>query len=180
MEERDIFEILELVTEFLNKEKIPYMIVGGITLAYHGLPRTTEDIDILILLQEKKIKEFVDFMTKNDFLIDEEDIKDAFREKSHFTIVDTKSIYRLDIKGIYNELDKDSFRRRIKINFNNLTFYVNTSEDAIIAKLIFGSPKDLEDAKQIFLRKKNKLDINYIKEKCKEYKVLDRLEEIKK
>src|SRR3989338_9056240 len=86
MEERELFDILKLVTDFLNKEKIPYMIVGGITLAYHGLPRTTEDIDILIFLEEHKIKKFADFMEKNDFLIDYDVIKTPLKEKSHLNL----------------------------------------------------------------------------------------------
>jgi len=178
MEERDIFDILKLVTIYLNKEKIPYMIVGGITLAYHGTPRTTEDIDILIYLTENKIKKFTDFMEKNDFIIDEEDIKTALKEKSHSTILDKKSIFRLDIKGIYDKLDRDSFARRKKIHFRNLDFYVNTAEDAIIAKLIFGSFRDIEDAKGILSRQKDKLDLDYIKERCREHKILDKLKEI--
>lgn len=178
MKERDIFDILKLVTGFLNKKKIPYMVVGGIALAYYGMPRTTEDIDILILLEENKIKKFVDFMKKNDFLIDEEDIKTAFKEKSHFTVFDNKSIFRIDIKGIYDDLDRDSFSRRRKIHFRGLNLYINTSEDAVVAKLIFGSFKDLEDAKGIISRQKEDLNFNYIEEKCKKHKILDKLEKI--
>ncbi len=178
MEERDIFDILKLVTNFLNKEEIPYMIVGGITLAYYGMPRTTEDIDILIILEKTKIKKFVDFMKKNDFSVNEEDIKTAFKEKSHFTVFDQKSVFRMDIKGIYNDLDSDSFSRRKKIHFRSLDIYINSPEDAIIAKLTFGSFKDLEDTKGIILRQRKNLDFDYIKKKCKKYKVLDKLEKI--
>src|SRR3989344_4755822 len=180
MEERELFDILKLVTDFLNKEKIPYMIVGGITLAYHGLPRTTEDIDILIFLEEHKIKKFADFMKKNDFLIDEEEIKTALKEKSHFSVFDKRSIFRMDIKGVYNDLDKDSFSRRMKIHFRGLNLFINTPEDAIIAKLVFGSYRDLEDAKGIISRQRKKLEFDYIKDKCKKHKVLDKLEKILK
>ena len=180
MEERELFDILKLVTDFLNKEKIPYMIVGGITLAYHGLPRTTEDIDILIFLEEHKIKKFADFMEKNDFLIEEEEIKAALKEKSHFSVFDNKSIFRIDIKGVYDDLDRDSFSRRKNIHFMGLNLFINTPEDAIIAKLVFGSYRDLEDAKGIILRHGKELDLNYIKDKCKKHKVLDKLEKILK
>ncbi len=156
------------------------MIVGGITLAYHGLPRTTEDIDILLILEENKIKDFVKFMEKHDFLIDEEDLREAFKEKSHFSIFDNKSIFRIDIKGVYDDLDKDSFFRRKKINFKKLEIYTNTPEDAIVAKLIFGSQRDLDDAKGILERQRGKIDLDYIKSQCQKFKVLDKLEKITK
>src|SRR3989344_9096813 len=119
MKERDVFDILKLITGYLNNGDIPYMIVGGITLAYHGLPRTTEDIDILIFLEEHKIKKFADFMEKNDFLIDEEEIKTALKEKSHFSVFDNRSIFRIDIKGVYDDFGREFFflKKKKKIFF---------------------------------------------------------------
>ena len=34
--------------ECLNKEKVEYLLVGGVTAIAYGVPRTTIDIDILI------------------------------------------------------------------------------------------------------------------------------------
>jgi phage replication-related protein YjqB (UPF0714/DUF867 family) len=34
--------------EFLNSEKVEYLLVGGYALAYHGHPRFTQDIDIWV------------------------------------------------------------------------------------------------------------------------------------
>ena len=178
MKERDVFDILKLITGYLNNGDIPYMIVGGITLAYHGLPRTTEDIDILIFLERSKIKDFIKFLKANDFEVDEEDIESAFSEESHFTIFDDRSVFRIDVKGVYDDLDKDSFSRRKKIKFRNLRFYVNTAEDAIVAKLVFGSPRDLDDAKGIFERQKGNLDLNYLKKQCRKFNILDIFERI--
>jgi len=40
-------ELLNLFNRF-SSEKIPFLIVGGIALALHGIPRSTLDIDIFI------------------------------------------------------------------------------------------------------------------------------------
>lgn len=40
--------LLERVVNALNKNKIPYAIVGGVAVALHGAPRGTIDIDIVI------------------------------------------------------------------------------------------------------------------------------------
>ena len=41
---KDFKEFIEL----LNKNKVRYLVVGGYALAFHGHPRYTKDIDILI------------------------------------------------------------------------------------------------------------------------------------
>ena len=41
---RDFKELLEL----LNEQKVKYVIVGGYAVAFHGAPRYTGDIDILV------------------------------------------------------------------------------------------------------------------------------------
>ncbi|MBS3134462.1 hypothetical protein J4214_04495 [Candidatus Woesearchaeota archaeon] len=180
MDERDAFNILKLVTDYLNKDNIHYMIVGGITLGYYGNPRTTQDIDILLILEKNKMKNFVNFLEKNDFQVEEYEIKMALKEKSHFTVLDKNSIFRIDIKGIYNDFDRESFNRRRRINFRGFDICINTGEDAIISKLMFGSLRDLNDAKSIILRQNDNLDYDYIEENCRKYNLIGKLKEIRK
>ncbi len=47
--QQDFKELLEL----FNAHKVEYLIVGGYALAFHGAPRYTGDIDILIRPDEK-------------------------------------------------------------------------------------------------------------------------------
>ena len=39
----------------LNTEKINYVVVGGLAVNFHGIPRMTYDIDLLIQLEPKNI-----------------------------------------------------------------------------------------------------------------------------
>ncbi|MFQ6063836.1 MAG: hypothetical protein ACE5J9_11800 [Methanosarcinales archaeon] len=50
-----------------------------------GNIRTTKDVDVIISLKIEKIKELVYALKKRNFSVREEDIKDALKEKSHFT-----------------------------------------------------------------------------------------------
>ncbi len=172
---RDFYSIIKLTVNFLNKNNIPYMVVGAVSVAIWGSPRTSQDIDFLIILKEENIKKFLEFCNKTGLSADEDEIKQALKEKSHVTIFDNESVYRLNIKGIYDELDKITFSRRKKVKFRNLNIWVNTPEDSILAKLVYGSPQDLNDAKSIFLRQKEGIDINYLKKQAKYFKVIDLL-----
>jgi hypothetical protein len=67
---KDLFELL-------NAHKVEYMIVGGYALAFHGVPRYTGDIDILVRSDDSNAKRIlaalVEFgfssvgLTKEDF-----------------------------------------------------------------------------------------------------------------
>ncbi len=43
------------VCKELNKEKAKYVLIGGFAINYYGLPRGTEDIDLLVEPSERNI-----------------------------------------------------------------------------------------------------------------------------
>ncbi len=47
----------------LNKQKIDYLVVGGLAVNFHGVPRMTYDIDLMILLQSENISKLVAKLT---------------------------------------------------------------------------------------------------------------------
>jgi hypothetical protein len=41
---RSMTEILKLVCEFLNEEKVVYVVVGGLAVLFYGIPRTIDEM----------------------------------------------------------------------------------------------------------------------------------------
>ena len=134
--------------------------------------------DLIIILKDDDIKKFSAFCKKNKLDADEYEIKKAFKERSHVTIFDIDSTYRIDIKGVYSELDKITFSRRKKIKFRDFEMWVNTAEDAILAKLVYGGYQDINDVKSIILRRGKKIDFDYLKKQAKHFGVLELLESL--
>lgn len=168
---RKFVEIIEFTADYLNSENIPYMFVGAIAIGYYGIPRTTQDVDIVVVIQQDKIQNFAQYFQSLDFYCPAEDITAAFEEKSHFGVFDNQSPFRIDVKGIYSEFDQQSFLRRVEVESFRRKICLCTPEDAIISKLMYGSPKDILDTKGILLRMKDKLDYNYLTKYSKIYKV---------
>ena len=172
---RDLYDIVKLVSNFLNKNDIPYMFVGAVSAVYYGHSRSTADIDLILVLGEK-IGKFVEFLNQNNFETDIDDLKSALSEKSHFTVLDKENFsgLRLDCKGVYTEFDKSSFNRKKKFKFGDIDVYISSPEDTILCKLDFGSEKDLNDIKGIISQCKD-IDMNYIISKSKEMKTYPKL-----
>ena len=58
--EKDFVEILE---EF-HKEGIKYIIVGGVAVNLHGIPRMTYDLDILLKMTDENLEKFINLMER--------------------------------------------------------------------------------------------------------------------
>lgn len=56
--------LFEKIFRQFNKERIQYLVVGGVAVNLHGYLRFTGDLDILLLLEEKNIKKLDKLMKK--------------------------------------------------------------------------------------------------------------------
>jgi hypothetical protein len=140
-------------------------------VSIHGIPRSTIDADLILSMEENALPGLILFLKKNGFRASLEDARAAFAERSHFSAEDTLSHLRLDIKGICNEMDRNAYERRIRFRFNGVDMMIETPEDLIAAKLYYGLEQDARDAEGVYITKKGKLDLEYLKATCLSYGV---------
>ncbi len=173
-------EIIVKFLQILNKTQIQYMIIGGLAVIKWGRPRTTQDIDIIILINDKAIDQFTTVLTSAGYQINPSELRQAITEKSHITIFIPNEILRVDMKGLYSQLDYKSFNNKIKISIFDVETWIETPEDLIIAKLVYNSYQDIEDAASVLLRQFGKLDIKYLKDRAIQENVVKRLDKLLK
>lgn len=53
-----MLDYLAIFKEF-NKKKIKYIVVGGMAVNLHGIPRATYDIDLLLYLEDKNLNKYL-------------------------------------------------------------------------------------------------------------------------
>ncbi len=177
---RKIEEILTLVCNFLNENRVEYVIVGGMAVLFYGNPRTTLDVDYVIQLSDKNIPALVKFLQDNGFFADEYDMRAALEEKSHCTVEDKETMFRLDIKGVYSEMDERVLRNKKKLKFDDTVIYIASPEDTIANKLLFSREQDIKDALGIYVRQYNVLNMEYLTDVCKKIGVYNTLLDLKK
>jgi len=172
-------EVIKRVCSYLNKENIEYVLVGGLAVIMYGEPRMTMNLDIVLKIPEDKIEGLVEFLKKEDFFADKEDIKMAFDEKSHCTVQDKKSMIRLDIKGVYSEREMESIKDKIPFDYEGERIYLASLEDTIANKLLFGREQDIKDAEGIYARQMEKRDMEKLERKCKSLGVYEEFTDMK-
>lgn len=79
---------LDYLTIFreLNKLELDYLVVGGLAVNLHGIPRMTYDIDLMIRLEPKNILKLVNKLTMWGYRpkvpVDPKDLADDVKRKS--------------------------------------------------------------------------------------------------
>ena len=63
---RTFYDYLSIFKTF-NEKKINYIVVGGMAVNLHGIPRMTYDIDLILSLKDKNLKNFLELMTEWGF-----------------------------------------------------------------------------------------------------------------
>ncbi|MHA2020264.1 MAG: DUF6036 family nucleotidyltransferase [Candidatus Thorarchaeota archaeon] len=159
-------EILQKLCTYLNDNEIEYVIVGGVAVMYHGVPRTTVDIDIILQLEQEQISSFTDFLNSKGFSASIVDIQTALNEKSHSTSFFKDSLLRLDIQGVNSDFDRMTLDRAILVDLFGTSIRIGSAEDTLVNKILFQGEQDLRDALGILKRNPEKLDFDYIRSTC--------------
>lgn len=169
----------------LDKFDIPYVIGGSFASSFHGLPRTTNDVDIVAIIKEKQIKLLV-AEYENDFYVDEEMIKRAVRQTNSFNLIHFETSFKVDIfiaKSGFQE--KEIERRQLKKlgSDSKYSFYFSTPEDIVLAKLDWYrkgncmASQQWSDISNVIRIQGGRLDIEYLRYWANELKLSDLLKQ---
>jgi hypothetical protein len=160
-------ELLRIVCGFLYENEIEHVVVGGIAVMYHGVPRTTTDIGLIVRMKNAEIGSFVGFLTSHGFHASIEDLTAALEENTHCTCFYRRSLLRLDIQGVVSDFDRMTLERAVRVNHLGTIVSLATAEDTLVNKVYFQGEQDLRDALGIYVRNRDKLDFSYVESTSK-------------
>lgn len=163
-------EVVLKVVEILNKMDIPYFLTGAMAVVYYGEPRTTYDIDLVIVMKNSDVKPMIENFEK-EFFIDEISIETAIKEKSMFKAMHKETGFKVDFWILGDDdFSKKRFMRRVKVEILGTAMYLPSAKDAIISKLEWFKMSDIDkhyfDALGIYRIQKENLDMEYINNWC--------------
>jgi predicted nucleotidyltransferase len=185
---RELSSLDKLVLKFLNfldKEKIDYVIISGYIAILFGRSRNTEDVDLFIeKMSFEKFERFWKTLEKNGFeCIHVSKPKEAYEEfllnKTSIRFAEKgKWMPNFELKFPSEELSQYSLQHKVKVILNGQKLNTSKLETQIAYKLYLGSEKDLEDAAHLWSLFKNKLDKTLFNKFVSKLKVEDKIKEI--
>jgi hypothetical protein len=177
--------VLHQIVNLLDNAGIHYMLTGSFAGSYHGIPRSTHDIDLVIDSAQDQIERFVNMAIKAGFYASHEAAREAVSVRGQFNVIDRSTGWKIDlILRKDRPFSREEFRRRTLQNVFGLTLYVVTPEDTILAKLEWyrmgQSEQQLRDVAGIIQSQRGRLDEQYIQHWADELDVVDQWETAQK
>lgn len=159
--------LLSAIADRLEAAGIPYMVVGSVAGSFHGEPRTTVDIDIVIDPSTESLARFVASLPAEDYYVAVEAADEAFARRTSFNVVEHATGWKVDLL-----LRKDrpfsasEFGRRYPAPLLGRPTPIATAEDMVIAKLEWArdgeSERQLRDVAGILAASGETLDMEYV------------------
>lgn len=163
-----IFDAAVEVGRFLEDNHIPYAVLGGVALQHWGEPRTTQDVDVVVLVPSEQEDDLLQAILKRF----QPRMADAlsFAKRYRVLLVATSDGVPVDIALGIPGYEEEALRRSSKVSFVGLPpINVLSAEDLIIHKCVAGRPRDIEDVERVLLRQRIKLDLRYIRNWLREF-----------
>lgn len=158
---------LATIVSQLDRFGIPHMLAGSFASTYHGDPRTTNDIDLVIDPSRAALESLLRGLDPERFYVSAEAARTAFERRGQFNVVPLDSGWKADlILRKERPFSLAEFERRQPAEIAGVTLFVATAEDTIVAKLEWAqageSERQLRDVVGILEVSGERLDRDYI------------------
>jgi hypothetical protein len=168
-------EVLNDVLDLLDELGIPYMVTGSFASNAHGVPRLTQDADVIV---EADLPGLISFITRlgQGFYADMDAAREAYERTGMVNAIHQATGFKIDIiLKKSRSFSREEFARRQKVMLLGRTRWFASPEDTILAKLEWSkmekSERQFEDALNIAKVQGEALDKEYVSKWAKELRV---------
>ena len=158
-----IEKLIKKIAQRLDKEQIPYMIIGGQAVLLYGTPRLTRDIDITLGVDTDRFLLLERVCRDLGLKILPEDPEDFARETKVLPAEEPNIRIRVDFIFSFTRYEAQAIERAKKVLMNDYPVKFASCEDVIIHKMVAARAIDIEDVKNMLIKNKDEIDLEYIR-----------------
>jgi hypothetical protein len=130
--------ITQRITEILEQLSIPYLVGGSLASSLHGIPRATQDVDMVADIKLHHIPLLVNAL-ETEFYIDADMIREAIQHHSSFNVIHLETLFKVDIFVLQADLaSQEEMARRESYQVSDnppQILFLASAEDIILHKL---------------------------------------------
>jgi hypothetical protein len=183
----EAFQVLLEVTRVLDELEVPYVVGGSLASSLHGIPRSTQDADLVAALRTDHIQSFIG-RVEGVFYLSPERVEAAVRRRTSFNLIHLKTMIKVDV-FVFSETPlarQEMARRQILPIPGEPTaqLQVASPEDTILQKLLWYrkgggvSERQWNDILGVIKVQSKALDLDYLKEWAKRSGIEDLLAQV--
>ena len=159
----NVAEVFRRITAALDQAGIPYMLTGSFASAYYGVPRSSQDIDLIIEATPARLHTFIQLLPSGEYYADLEMALEAQKRQSLFNVIDLLAGWKIDL--IFRKsrpFSEEEFGRRKQVVLEGFAIFAASAEDVVVAKLEWAklaqSRRHIEDVAGILGMRWDSLD----------------------
>lgn len=130
-----IDDLVRRLINILDAADVPYMLTGSFASSLHGIPRATQDIDLVIAPNPASLEALLASFPQDQYYVSRDAALDAYQRGSLFNVIDFASGWKIDfIVRKSRDFSLLEFNRRSPANILGTTVFVASPEDVLISK----------------------------------------------
>lgn len=167
-------QVMLQVIAVLDALGIPYLVGGSLASSLYGIPRSTNDVDLVVDLAPGQVAALIAAL-EPDFLVDEEAIGEAIQFRRSFNLIHMTTMDKLDlfVTGDHTWRRQELSRRRperVTADPGEPPVYFASPEDTVLSKLDWYrrggevSDRQWSDIQAVLKVQADRLDRTYLRE----------------
>ncbi len=131
------FDVTLRVAATLERLGIEYLVGGSVASSVHGVPRATNDVDMVARIAGRHVAELVRAF-EDDFYIDADMIRDAIMRRASFNIIHLKTMLKVDVfvfDGSPLAIEEMARKQAIEVVSGLPPIWFSSPEDIVLQKL---------------------------------------------
>lgn len=179
-------QVTQLIAKVFDRLEVPYLVGGSLASSLHGIPRATQDVDMIAGLKSQHVTPLVKAL-ETAFYIDADMIQEAIQHGSSFNVIHLDTMFKIDIFVLQDDAaSREEMARRemYKVSAESEQgLFLATAEDIIIRKLYWfqlgggSSERQWNDVIGVLQVQKEKLDYSYLQQGAHQMGVAKLLEQ---
>lgn len=90
-------QVLQRITSALDQAEIAYMLTGSFASAHYGVPRSTQDIDLVVEATAAQLRAFIHSLSSIEYYADLNAALEAQKRESLFNVIDLATGWKIDL-----------------------------------------------------------------------------------
>jgi Nucleotidyltransferase of unknown function (DUF6036) len=149
------------VESFLESNRVPHALIGGLAVSLRGQPRATVDVDMVIAVDVARTLELVVSLSGSNFQPLFADVAEVVERSFILPLRHRSTQVKVDLSIGLSGFERNAVERAQRCDVADTVVPVATAEDLIIMKALAGRPRDEQDLQGLVVAQGDSLDWVY-------------------
>jgi hypothetical protein len=168
----EVIEALLSLLHAFDQLGISYYIGGSVSSSLHGLPRRTQDVDVIVDISLTQVHSLFQLL-QSEYYLDEQALDDSVRRRYPYSVLHLKTMMKVDLIPLKRRAFTQEEARRAQpqvLEMGTPPLKVATAEDALLTKLEWfemggrSSSRQWNDILGIIRQQGTALDLSYLRQ----------------